>query len=118
MKITSYNLDSYREQVTSCLALCLWLFAFNSLYGQKNLPLNRDYEFILNYREGKCIQVGRIDNADPVLIKLSCLDTIHSNFKPTILPDAINRDYKASHYSLIIKKLKKENLFIVNDTAD
>src|ERR1035437_3682919 len=97
------------------LLVCFPIFLFSQ---QKNLPLNRDFEFKLRHSEGKCFEIGKIDTTEPSQIILSCPEIIHSGFKPILLSANDHKDYKASHYSLFFRKIKKENLFIINDTTD
>ena len=99
------------------------LFLFPTLLGaQGNFPLNREWG--LNFEKeltnkqsreiiGESFGAGEAEGRRDTLNKN--FNTI-SNFRPIIVP--LNHQYKDKSRSLIYRKLKKESLFIVNDTSD
>ena len=115
MKVLNHTL-----QFTSFVfAIGLSLFAYDSLHAQqKNLPLNRELE--LDYEKFRNIIKIRTDSifkGEPQIEQVTI--TTYSNppsFKPYITTQYHQEKDKSK--SLFIRKLKKENLFIVNDTAD
>lgn len=106
--ISFMKLSSCKLQHTDCrilfLTIGLSLFAHSFLKAQQNLSLNREWSLDVEKTR------GIIKSAKPA----SVVNT-RSNFKPYIgIRDRPERD---TSKSIFIRKLKKENLFIVNDTA-
>lgn len=117
-----------RQQVSSitylswhsllCLTTCL--FYLNTLSAQQNLPLNREWG--LNYEKKLAPYqtkevVSHIDNysysfRDTLVLENNTV----SNFRPLIINST--RQFKNKSKSVFYRKLKKESLFIINDTTD
>ena len=89
------------------------------LSAQSNLPLNREWGLGFEKAGGTLIQFSRIDTSikEPsVLEQWTEFKPVLSAFKPYIVP--ISYQEKDKSKSIFYRKLKRESLFIVNDTAD
>ena len=114
MKVTSYKL-----QVLSYLTISYWLLPYSFLQAQqKNLPLNREYNLYFGNSEGfiSAIKDTTLPGEPPLSIITPTFHYFESCLKPHLAAPLPNKTYK--NKSLFIRKLKKESLFIINDTTD
>ena len=108
------KLKSYKSQFTNFFfSLGFWLLALGFLQAQqKNLALNREWR--LNFE--KCKTIIKNDSANPC--------AYYKNDNACFLPYTIaikqidKNDSLRKKTSFIKRKLKKENLIIVNDATD
>lgn len=104
-----------RRSSICSLFFLLFIFCGNILPAQQNLPLNREWS--LEYEKaGACIPAAGNPGPDDSLVRSVISDPFSSCFKPYIV--SIAWQQKDRSKSWIVRKLKKESLFIVNDTAD
>ncbi len=96
----------------SCLAICI--FYLNSSTAQQNLPLGRDWNFLVG-RES--IKLKTSDSLGVLQITGIKYQENESNFYPTIQPYQIHQ-IKDKSKKLLFRKIKKESLFIIKDTVD
>lgn len=94
----------------SLLSLAACIFFLNTSSAQQNLPLNREWGLTHNKFENKIAQKNNGESSS--INDKSCFLPVIVNYKyGATSPDSIKR-------KLIIRKLKKESLFIIRDTAD
>lgn len=95
-----------------CLAICI--FYINISTAQQNLPLGRDWNFLIG-RES--IKLKTSDSLGVLQITEIKYQENESSFYPTIQPYQIHQ-IKDKSKKLLLRKIKKESLFIIKDTAD
>jgi hypothetical protein len=92
----------------------LWRGGGAEVFSQQNLPLNREWSL---YTGRECQNAGKNDSLEPPRIYKQCYDQNTSSFFPTIQSTPLHI-VKDKSRSLLYRKVKNENLIIVNDTAD
>lgn len=100
------------------LAPLLWNGA--GVFAQRNLPLNREWS--LNFEKQESVIAPKptasdtISAHEPPLVKIYPEPAGKSCFKPYIVPQVQTPKDKSKNW--FVRKVKKENLIIVNDTTD
>ena len=98
-----------------CLVSCI--LCLNSLFAQQNLPLNREWNLNIGKVGRGCVEIAKNDTVEPPTVTLICYAEPKSCFFPLITEHVYHQE-KDKSKSLLLRKLKKESLFIVNDSAD
>ena len=112
------SIRNLRRAYILCLISCV--LCLNSLLAQQNLLLNREWG--LSYEKGKNAMEQKFKKSDTTygagvnFVKINYVVVDKSCFRPYICP--ISYKEKDKSKSLLYRKLKKESLFIVNDSAD
>ena len=89
------------------------------LSAQQNLPLNREWGLGVEKAGGTLKQYSRIDTSinEPLVVEQWAeFKSVLSSFKPYIT--SITHQEKDKAKGLLHRKIKKESLFIIHDTAD
>src|SRR6218665_1624268 len=115
--VKSYGKQNMLHTLRCLSSVILFLISCFSATAQQNEPLNRESR-LLAPRDHKLSQKDSAVIAEQILNKIPGITAqpFASCFKPYIVP--VTRRQKDRSKSWIVRKLKYESLFIVNDTAE